>query len=139
MKKIVMASLGLFLTINAQAFEKSQVNLDKDFWGKWSVFNAKSQCTENYEFKQPGQVTYSSKQKKMSGEFAVLRSKEPQLLDVLAMKIKTDNQQAGCGNEKVNYTDADIRLGLKWVSKKSAELCTDAEAKQCTGLYLIKQ
>lgn len=134
-----MASLGLVFVINAHAFEKSQVNLEKDFWGKWSVFNAKSQCTENYEFKQPGQVTYSTKQKKMTGEFAVLRSKEANQLDVLAMKIKTDNQQAGCSNEKVNYTNADIRLSLKWISAKTAELCTDAEGKQCTGLYLIKQ
>lgn len=139
MKKIVIASLGLFLALNVQAFEKNQVNLEKDFWGKWSVFNSKTQCTENYEFKQPGQLIYSTKQKQMTGEFAVLRSKEPQFLDVLAMKIKTDNQLPGCNGEKVNYTDADIRLSLKWISAKTAELCTDVEAKQCTGLYLIKK
>lgn len=138
-KKIAVAVVGFGLALQAQAFDKSQVNLANDFWGTWTVYNAKTQCTESYQFAKPGQFTYTTKQKKMAGEFAVLRSKEPQNLDVLAMKVKTDNKQAGCGGQAVDYTNADIRLSLKWSSAKTAELCTDAVGKQCTGLYLIKQ
>lgn len=124
---------------HAFALNKTEINLDQQFWGTWSVYNAKNQCTETYQFSKPGKVSYSTQQKKMTGEFAVLRNQEPQRLDVLAMKINTDNQKPGCGGENTNYTNADIRLSLKWISAKSAELCTDVDGKQCTGLYLIKQ
>ena len=139
MKKIVFAVMGLGFALQAQAFDKSQVNLANDFWGTWSVYNAKTQCTESYQFVKPGQFTYTTKQKRMTGDFAILRSKEAADLDVLAMKVKTDNKKAGCGGQPVDYTNADIRLSLKWSSAKTAELCTDREGKQCTGLYLIKQ
>ena len=139
MKKIVFAVMGLGFALQAQAFDKSQVNLANDFWGTWSVYNAKTQCTESYQFVKPGQFTYTTKQKRMTGDFAILRSKEAADLDVLAMKVKTDNKKAGCGGQPVDYTNADIRLSLKWSSSKTAELCTDREGKQCTGLYLIKQ
>ncbi|WP_089604182.1 hypothetical protein [Acinetobacter piscicola] len=139
MKKIVFAALGLGLAMQAQAFDKSQVNLANDFWGMWSIYNAKTQCTETYQFTKPQQFTYTTKQKKMTGEFAVLRSNDAKTLDILAMKVKTDNKKAGCGGQPVDYTNADIRLSLRWMSAKTAELCTDREGKQCTGLYLIKQ
>lgn len=139
MKKIVFAVMGLGFALQAQAFDKSQVNLANDFWGTWSVYNAKTQCTESYQFVKPGQFTYTTKQKRMTGDFAILRSKEAADLDVLAMKVKVDNKKAGCGGQPVDYTNADIRLSLKWSSAKTAELCTDREGKQCTGLYLIKQ
>ncbi|RZG83269.1 hypothetical protein EXE10_11240 [Acinetobacter sp. WCHAc060033] len=139
MKKIAIAVLGLGLVFQAQAFDKKQVNLTNDFWGTWSIYNAKMQCTETYQFTKPGQFNYSAKQKKMTGDFAILRSQAAQDLDVLAMKVKTDNKQPSCGNQAVDYTNADIRLSLKWLSAKTAELCIDAAGKQCTGLYLIKQ
>lgn len=139
LKKIAVAVLALGSVVQAQAFEKSQVNLANDFWGTWSVYNAKTQCTETYQFSKPGQFNYATRQKKMTGEFAILRSKEPQSLDVLAMKVKTDNKSAGCSNEVVDYTNADVRLSLKWTSAKTAELCIDQLGTQCTGLYLIKQ
>ncbi len=139
MKKLAVAIAGLGLAFQVQAIDKNQVNLANDFWGTWSVYNAKTQCTETYQFTKPGQFSYSTKQKKMTGDFAILRSKEAQELDVLAMKVKTDNKQAGCGGQPVDYTNADIRLSLKWASAKTAELCTDNAGKQCTGLYLIKQ
>lgn len=90
MKKIAIAVLGLGLVFQAQAFDKKQVNLTNDFWGTWSIYNAKMQCTETYQFTKPGQFNYSAKQKKMTGDFAILRSQAAQDLDVLAMKVKTE-------------------------------------------------
>lgn len=139
LKKLALVMIGLGCAIQAQAFDKSQVNLENDFWGTWSVYNAKTQCTEAYQFAKPGNFTYTTKQKKMTGNFAILRNKEANVLDILAMKVKTDNKKAGCSGQVVDYTNADMRLSLKWVSAKTAELCTDREGKQCTGLYLIKQ
>lgn len=121
------------------ALDKSQVNLDQDFWGKWTITNAKAKCNETYTFSKPGYVTYQAKEKIMTGDFAVLRSTDKLNLDVLAMKVKTDNKLAGCAGEPLDYTNSDIRLTLKWMTTKSAELCTDMEGKKCTGLYLIKQ
>ena len=139
MKKIVFAALGLGLAMQVQAFDKSQVNLANDFWGTWSIYNAKTQCTETYQFTKPQQFTYTTKQKRMTGDFSVLRSNDAKALDILAMKVKVDNKKAGCGGQSIDYTNADIRLSLRWMSAKTAELCTDREGKQCTGLYLIKQ
>ena len=139
MKKIVFAMISFGFALQAQAFDKNQVNLANDFWGTWSIYNAKAKCTETYQFKKPGQFTYSVKQKNMTGDFAVLRSKEAKELDILALKVKTDNKQAGCAEQAIDYTNADIRLSMKWLSAKNAELCVDNEGKQCTGLYLIKQ
>jgi hypothetical protein len=139
MKKTVLALVSLGFVLNVQAFDKTQVNLANEFWGTWTVYNAKTQCTESYQFTKPDQFIYSTKQKQMAGDFAVLRNENAQALDVLAMKVKTDNKKAGCGGEPVDYTDVDVRLSLKWVSAKTAELCTDREGKQCTGLYFIKQ
>lgn len=137
-KQLGLGILALGLAVNTYALNKNLVDLDSNFWGSWSVYNSKNKCTETYQFLKPGKLNYIGKQKKMTGEFAVLRSKEDNLLDVLAIKIETDNQKPGCGVEKVNYTNSDIRLSLKWISPKTAELCTDAEGKQCSGLYLIK-
>ncbi|MCS4298707.1 MULTISPECIES: hypothetical protein [Acinetobacter] len=139
MKKIVLALLSFGFAMQTQAFDKTQVNLVNDFWGTWTVYNAKAQCTESYQFTQPDQFTYTTKQKRMTGDFAILRNENAQALDVLAMKVKLDNKKAGCGGAPVDYSNTDIRLSLKWISAKTAELCTDREGKQCTGLYLIKQ
>lgn len=139
MKKILLALVVFVFAIQTQAYDKTQVNLANDFWGTWTVYNAKAQCTESYQFTQPDQFTYSTKQKRLTGDFAILRNENAQALDVLAMKVKLDNKKAGCGGTPVDYSNTDIRLSLKWISAKTAELCTDREGKQCTGLYLIKQ
>lgn len=138
-KKIGYCTLGLLFAFNAQAFDKNKVNLDKVFWGTWSIYNEKAKCSESYQFSKPDQFSYSSLQKSMTGEFAVLRSNKSTDLDVLMMKVKSDNKAVSCGSAAVDYTKADIRLSLNWLSTKKAELCIDNEAKQCTGLYLIKQ
>ena len=139
LKRIAMVVCSFGVTLSAQAFDKTQVNLSNDFWGTWAVYNAKTKCTEAYQFAKPGQFTYTTKQKRMTGDFAILRNQDPKMLDVLSMKVKTDNKKAGCSGQVVDYTNADIALSLKWISAKSAELCTDNEGKQCTGLYLMKQ
>ena len=54
-------------------------------------------------------------------------------------EIKNDNKKAGCAAQSVDYTKVKINLTLKWISARTAELCTDREGKKCTGLYLIKQ
>ena len=77
-----------------EAFDKSQVNLSKDFFGTWTVYSAKTQCTETYQFTQPGQFVYTTKQKRMTGEFAVVRNQDAKILDWLAMDVKTDNKKA---------------------------------------------
>lgn len=139
LKKLSCFALLSSMAWSAQAFDKTQMNLQKDFWGTWSVYNAKTQCTESYVFSQPAQVVYSAKQKKMTGEFSVIRTEDPKQLDVFAMMINTDNKKAGCSGQVTDYSKSQIRLSLKWISAKTAELCTDLDGKQCLGLYLIKQ
>ena len=131
--------LASVCALSAQAFDKTQVDLQKDFWGTWTVYNAKTQCTESYQFTQPSKVQYSAKQKKMTGEFSVTRTQDPKQVDVFAMVVNSDNKKAGCGGQATDYSKQQIHLGLKWVSAKTAELCTDLEGKKCLGLYLIKQ
>jgi len=75
----------------------------------------------------------------MSGEFSVIRTQDAKQVDIFAKKISSDNKKLGCSGESTDYSKVQIRLGLKWISAKTAELCTDIEAKQCLGLYLIKQ
>lgn len=139
MKRLGLALCVLALSLNVQAFDKSKLNLEKDFWGTWSIYNAKQQCTETYQFSKPGTFTYTTKQKKLTGDFAVMSSKDPKVLDLLVIDVKTDNKKAGCGDEVQDYTQAKVNLSLKWISAKTAELCVDVEGKQCTGLYMIKQ
>lgn len=127
------------VAFSVQAFEKTQMDLQKDFWGTWSVYNTKTQCTETYKFSQPAKVVYRAKQKKMSGEFSFIRTQDAKQVDIFAMNISSDNKKLGCSGESADYSKVQIRLGLKWISAKTAELCTDIEAKQCLGLYLIKQ
>ncbi|MFN0297937.1 hypothetical protein ACKVE0_10440 [Acinetobacter albensis] len=140
LKKLVLTVLGLGIVLPVQAFDKTQMNLNQDFWGTWSVYSPNAQCTETYQFSKPGQFTYTAKQKKMTGDFAILVNPDVKILDVLTMQIKTDNKKAGCTNQTVDYTNKDVNLSLKWISAKTAELCMDRRVgKQCTGLYLIKQ
>ena len=138
-KKISCLALASVCTFSAQAFDKTQMDLQKNFWGTWSVYNAQTKCTETYQFTQPAQVAYSAKQKKMTGEFSVIRTQDPNQIDVFAMSVGADNKKAGCGNQATDYSKAQIRLGLKWISAKTAELCSDLEGKKCLGLYFIKQ
>lgn len=139
MKRLCLALCLFGLGVNVQAFDKNKINLEKDFWGTWSVFNAKAQCTETYEFKKPGQFTYTAKQKKLTGEFAVITNNDSKILDLLVMNVKTDNKKVGCSKDIQDYTNGKVSLSMKWISAKTAELCVDREAKQCTGLYMIKQ
>lgn len=130
LKKISCFILGSACALSVQAFDKTQVNLQKDFWGTWTVYNAKMQCTESYQFTQPAKVVYTAKQKKMSGEFSVIRTQDPKQLDIFAMSVVSDNKKAGCSGQVSDYSKAQIRLSLKWISAKTAELCTDLEGKQ---------
>lgn len=128
LKKLLIASLTLGLALHVHAFDKTRMDVDKDFWGKWSINNDSNKCTETYVFIKPGQFTYESGQKKLKGDFALLRSSEPAKLDVLAMRVLQDNKLTGCGNSSgqvQDYTNTDIQLTLKWLSNKKAQLCTD--------------
>ncbi|WP_180073161.1 hypothetical protein [Acinetobacter sp. YH12075] len=139
LKKISCFALMSACALSTQAFDKTQIDLQKDFWGTWTVYNAKTKCTESYQFTQPSKVQYTAKQKKMTGEFAVIRNQDPKILDIFAMNVSKDNKKAGCNGQPTDFTKAQIRLSLKWISAKTAELCTDLEGKQCLGLYFIKQ
>lgn len=140
MKKIAIVALGLGLAVQAQAYDKSQVNLANEFWGTWAIFNAKQKCSETYQFSKPGQFQYTSLQKRMTGKFAVMRNtNDANALDILKLKVLTDNKKASCGAAANDMSNKDLNLTLKWVSKSTAQICTDVEGKQCTGLYLIKQ
>jgi hypothetical protein len=139
LRQIVFIACGAFLSLQAQAFDKTQVNLSKDFWGNWTIYNAKTQCTEVYKFSRPGQFTYNAKQKNMTGEFGVIRNSDAKVLDLLVLKVATDNKQPGCAAQATNYSNATIQLGLRWLSPQSAELCSDRDSKQCLGIYMTKQ
>lgn len=131
--------LGILCTLHAQAFDKTKINLGKDFWGRWAIYNPKTQCTEVYKFSQPGQFSYSAKQKNMSGEFGVLQNSDVNVLDLLVLKVSTDNKLSGCATQPTNYTNATIQLALRWLSPQSAELCNDRDGKKCLGLFMTKQ
>ncbi len=139
LKKIGLVSLSLGCALQVHAFEKKQVILENDFWGTWSIYNAQNKCTETYQFKKPGQFQYSSKLKSMSGNFAVMRNQDAKALDILKMKVNTDNKKPSCAQASNDFTGQTLSLGLKWVSKSTAQICSDTEGKQCTSLYLIKQ
>lgn len=123
--------IGLGLALQAQAFDKNQVNLVNDFFGTWTVYNAKTQCTETYQFVKPEQFSYTTKQKKMTGDFAVLRNKgvkNPEVIGKVASQIKQRN-----ANKKIlvaGYTD---RLGsIQYNQQLSA-------ARANTVVELLKQ
>ena len=138
MIKKVLFLLFLGLTISsAQAFDKNQVDLDKEFWGTWTLYNPQTKCTEVFNFKKPGDFTYQVNKKLLVGNFAVVRSNSSGL-DLLMMNVKTDNKLEGCASDQNDYSNVNIQLALKWTSPQRAEVCTDAEAKQCSGLFLIK-
>lgn len=139
LKKVALLAVALGCTLQVQAFDKTQTVLDKDFWGTWSVYNSKNKCTETYQFTKPGQFKYNSKAKAMSGNFAVMRNKDAQSLDILTMKITSDNKKASCADAAQDFNNKTLSMGLKWVSKSTAQICSDAEGKQCSPLYLIKQ
>lgn len=139
LKKIALVVVALSCAVQAQAFDKKQMVLDKDFWGTWSVYNSKNKCTETYQFTKPGQFKYSSKAKAMSGNFAVMRNQDPKSLDILTMKIASDNKKASCADAANDFTNKTLSMGLKWVSKTTAQVCSDAEGKKCSSLYIIKQ
>ncbi|WP_257227411.1 hypothetical protein [Acinetobacter sp. YH12070] len=50
LQKIALFSIGLALAFQAQAFDKNQINLQKDFFGNWTIYNAKNKCSETYKF-----------------------------------------------------------------------------------------
>lgn len=140
LKKMALITLGLGLAFQAQAFDKTQVNLQKDFWGSWTIYNAQTKCSETYQFTQPNKFKYTSGKKQMEGQFGVYRdSSKPDTLDVLAMKVAKDNKQPSCSAPAHDYKDANLNLPLKWISPNTAQLCTDSLGTKCLDLYLIKQ
>ncbi|MFW2079285.1 hypothetical protein ACG94X_16565 [Acinetobacter sp. ULE_I010] len=139
LKKIALITVALGCTFQVQAFEKKQMVLANVFWGTWSIYNAQNKCTETYQFKKPGQFQYTSKLKSMSGNFSVMRNTDLKTLDILTMKVNTDNKKASCAQASKDFTGQTLSLGLKWVSQNTAQICSDTEGKQCSSLYLIKQ
>ena len=75
LQKIALFSIGLALAFQAQAFDKNQINLQKDFFGNWTIYNAKNKCSETYKFIQADKFQYTSLNKRMTGVFGVLRDK----------------------------------------------------------------
>lgn len=139
LKKIGLITAALTCTFQVHAFEKKQMVLANDFWGTWSIYNAQNKCTETYQFKKPGQFQYTSKLKSMSGNFAVMRNNDTKALDILTMKVTADNKKASCAQASKDFSNQTLSFGLKWVSKNTAQICSDSEGKQCSSLYLIKQ
>lgn len=139
LKKIGLITAALACTFQVHAFEKKQMVLANDFWGTWSIYNAQNKCTETYQFKKPGQFQYTSKLKSMSGNFAVMRNNDTKALDILTMKVTADNKKASCAQASKDFSNQTLSFGLKWVSKNTAQICSDSEGKQCSSLYLIKQ
>ena len=139
LKKIALITVALGCTFQVQAFEKKQMVLANVFWGTWSIYNAQNKCTETYQFKKPGQFQYTSKLKSMSGNFSVMRNTDLKALDILTMKVNTDNKKASCAQASKDFTGQTLSLGLKWVFQNTAQICSDTEGKQCSSLYLIKQ
>ena len=140
LKKMALITLGLGLAFQAQAFDKNQINLQKDFFGNWTIYNAKNKCSETYKFIQADKFQYTSLNKRMTGVFGVLRDKNsPNSLDILSMKIATDNKHAACAGVAQDFTNVNLNLPLKWISPNTAQLCTDSLGTKCLDLYLIKQ
>lgn len=139
LKKIIWMSVGILMACNVQAFDKKQINPEQDIWGTWTIHNEKLNCSEVYQFSKPGQLTYTSNEKRITGDFAIWRSMLNQDLDLLSVQVKSDNKAASCGGPAIDMTNGKLQLNLKWISATSAELCSDHEAKLCSGLYLIKQ
>ena len=139
LRKIMISFVVIFSISQTNATEKNKIDLDRTFWGTWELINTKFACTEQYEFKKPGNVVYQANKKKLAGEFAVIRHNDPKTLDTLILDIKSDNGLIGCGSDTNNYQGKQSVLSLKWISDKSAELCADNIGKQCTGLYLNKK
>ena len=139
MKRIGLALCLLCLGVNAQAFDRKNINYDKDFWGTWSIYHGKTQCAENFTFSKPTQFKYAASQKKMSGSFSILSSNDALKHDLLVLNIKQDNGLKGCVESMNKMSGYKLNLTLKWISKNSALICTDREAKKCTNLYFIKK
>ncbi|MEB3767414.1 hypothetical protein [Acinetobacter sp. MD2] len=140
LKKLAFAFLCSGLAFQANAVDKAQVDLGQTIWGTWTVYNAQNKCSETYTFKQPNQFAYLSLQKKMSGNFGVVRdSKNVNNLDILTMKVAVDNKKAACAGTAKDMTNQNVAFSLKWISPKTAQICMDATGQKCSSLYLIKQ
>ena len=137
MKSIILL-IALLTSISTFAVDKKEVNLDQVFWGKWSIYNPKLSCSENYDFQKPDSFHYQENKKILDGLFALLR-KDGEDLDLLILNIQNDNGLQGCGTDTVNYQGKKSSFFLKWVTVHSAEICMDRFGTQCTGLYLTKK
>ena len=139
----MLRKISVLLLIGATsqlyAFDKNQVILDQVFWGTWQIQHPQMQCKEVYEFSKPGHFTHQTLQKRMTGDFVVLRSPEKNEHDILQLAVKTDNGLADCSGERSNFAGQPASFALKWSSPRNAELCLDAQATRCTGLQLVKQ
>lgn len=136
----IMSALALFMMATPlYAMDKNKVHLDQVFWGTWAVSNPHVQCKETYQFSKPGRFSNQMGQKKMDGEFVVLRSANQKESDILKLQITADNGLADCTGNAFNYTGQQAMFALKWKTPESAELCVDALATKCTGLHLNKQ
>lgn len=138
LKKIVLLPL-ILATTPLHAIDKSRINLDQDFWGTWTISNPHIQCKESYQFSKPGNFINQAQDKRMSGEFVVLRSADQKQHDILKLQITGDNGLADCSGTAVNYKGQQAMFALKWKTTESAELCVDSLATTCTGLHLNKQ
>lgn len=139
LKNFLVIFVSFLCISQAQALEKSLVDLDKTFWGKWTLINVKNSCSEKFEFKKPNSFIYQANKKNMDGDFIVFRNSDEKILDLLILDIKNDNGGTGCGSDNNNYQGKKSNFFLKWLSPTSAELCMDNTGKQCTGLYLNKR
>ena len=81
LRKIMISFVVIFSISQTNATEKNKIDLDRTFWGTWELINTKFACTEQYEFKKPGNVVYQANKKKLTGEFAVIRHNDSKTLD----------------------------------------------------------
>lgn len=138
-KRILLPLAILMFITQVFAQDRHQLNLDQTFWGGWEIKNPLTSCKENYQFKKPSQFVYQVNKKNLSGEFAIVRNSSPEILDILILDIQKDNGLVGCNGDTNNYQGQRSNFSLKWINNNSAEICTDENGQQCTGLFLNKK
>lgn len=147
MKKIVLGLIGMICTgcmatpqlsqdaeIDPQISEsKIEIITNSDLMGTWGMeIPSNKSCTEFYNFRSNNELIIKSAEEWSIAQYQYQPpNNRSELLPVLALQIKYDNNEKDCSGVQVDQTGELQQFFIKWIDNKKIQFCASNKGENC--------
>lgn len=133
MKKAILAVLCTVFSATTWAESSIQAVSRPEILGLWGMEVPKNpQCVEYYNFRNDDEVIINSAKEWTIGQYSYqLPEQRDGTLPAMLLKIKYDNNEADCWQQRVDQTGEISQFFVKWDNPNRIEFCAEENGEQC--------